>query len=304
MIHPAFNNAAALFGQFEFMIDTTILEPIISKSDGSNEKLLFRTKEGYEVESVLIPMEAGGTLCVSSQVGCRMGCRFCETGRMGLLKNLTSKEIVSQVYYVRHILGAEVRNIVFMGMGEPFDNYDEVMQAFRTISDPRGINIGARHMTISTSGKVDEIRRFAEEVGPCPHLAVSINASNNTLRTKLMPVNRAHSMEALYQAILFYNQKTHKQVLAAYVLIGDINDTSIHAQELGDYLQGLDVKINLIPYNPQSHDRYKAPSFDQVEKFKEVLITKGYQVLVRKSRGHQIMAACGQLGNKLQRNEK
>jgi 23S rRNA (adenine2503-C2)-methyltransferase len=304
--HPAFANAENLFRQMKELIDTDLLEPVQGRTDGQQEKLLFKTHEGFEVESVLISMEAGGTLCISSQVGCRMGCRFCETGRMGLLKNLSPKEIAGQVHYASQLEGSDVRNVVFMGMGEPFDNYDAMMQAFRVINDPRGLNIGAKHITISTSGKVDEIRRFADEPGPCPFLAVSINAPTDEIRTKLMPINRAHSMADLYQAIQYYTEKTSKQVLAAYVLIKDVNDSLEHAALLASYLKGLDVKVNLISYNAQSHDRYQAPEMSQVLLFKELLMAEGYQVLVRKSRGEQIMAACGQLGNKkfLHRNGK
>lgn len=278
------------------LIDSSLLEPVIGRTDPYAEKLLFKTSEGFEIESVIIPMEAGATLCVSSQVGCRMGCRFCETGRMGLIKNLTPKEIVAQVFYAQKVVNAEIRNVVFMGMGEPFDNYDSVMQAVRVISDPRGLNIGIRHMTISTSGRVNEIRRFAEEPGPCPHLAVSINAPREESRTKLMPINRTHSMSELYAAIQFYNDKTSKQVLAAYVLIKGVNDSEADAHDLATYLTGLDVKVNLIPYNAQSHDRYQSPESEQVERFKKLMIEHGFKVMVRKSRGDQIMAACGQLG--------
>lgn len=294
----AFSNARTLYDQIVKETRFDLLDPVPGRTDGCTEKFLFKTKEGLEIESVLIPMEAGATLCVSSQVGCRMGCRFCETGRMGLLKNLSPAEIVSQVFYARHHLGAEVRNVVFMGMGEPFDNYEAVMQAFRVISDPNGLNIGPKHITISTSGKVPEIIKFANEEAPCPFLAVSISAPTNELRTKLMPINRTHSMQELYDAIHYYNGKTGKQVLAAYVLIKGVNDAEDQAKELALYLKGLDVKINLIPYNPQTHDRFQAPDSALVERFKLVLVNEGYAVLVRKSRGEQIMAACGQLGKK------
>ena len=217
---------------------------------------------------------------------------------MGLVKNLTPREIVAQVFYAEKVLNAKIRNVVFMGMGEPFDNYEAVMQAFRVIKDPRGLNIGARHITISTSGRVNEIRRFAEEPGACPHLAVSINAPREEARNKLMPINRTHSMRELHEAIRFYNDKTAKQVLAAYVLIKGVNDSEADAYDLAAYLTDLDVKVNLIPYNAQSHDRYQSALPEQIELFKKILIRRGYQVLVRKSRGDQIMAACGQLGNK------
>lgn len=305
-VSSEFGNAGALLGQMLELADFSYLEPVQGRSDPYAEKLLFKTAEGFEIESVIIPMEAGNTLCVSSQVGCRMGCRFCETGKMGLVKQLTPREIVSQVYYAQHVMKAEIRNVVFMGMGEPFDNYESVMQAFRVINDPRGLNIGARHITISTSGRVNEIRRFASEPGPCPHLAVSINAPREEVRTKLMPINRTHSMRELYEAIRFYNDATDKQVLAAYVLIKDVNDQEQDAHDVAAYLNGLDVRVNLIPYNAGTYDRYQCAEENKIVKFKEILKGHGFQVLVRKSRGDEIMAACGQLGNKkfLQRNVK
>ena len=153
-------------------------------------------------------MQAGGTLCLSSQVGCRMGCAFCETGRMGLLRNLTAQEIASQLFVARFILGFQVRNLVFMGMGEPFDNYENIMQAVRVFTDPNGFGLGIHHLTISTSGRVAEIYRLIEEKGPIPHLAVSINAPRDNLRNRLMPVNRAYPLKELYQAMHDFNMRT------------------------------------------------------------------------------------------------
>lgn len=295
--HPAFNNASGLKEAIANLTDFSLLEPCNSLSDGATQKILLKTKEGLEVETVVIPMEAGGTLCVSSQVGCRMGCRFCETGKMGLLKNLSAAEIVSQCFYARHVAKQTVRNVVFMGMGEPFDNYDAVLQAFRVLNDPKGLNIGARHITVSTSGLVNGIERLAREEGATPNLAVSINAPNDGLRKSLMPVNVKHDLQQLHQAIRSYNQKTGRQVLVAYVLLKGLNDTHEHANELGEYLTGLDIKINLIPYNSQTRELYQPPDSAEVAAFKSSLAAKGYQVLVRGTKGDKIMAACGQLGN-------
>lgn len=296
--HPAFANAKNLFEEIKLATDWTLLEQAAGRDDGSTEKLLFKTKEGLEIETVIVPMEAGGTLCISSQVGCRMGCSFCETGRLGLLKNLSAEEIVGQVFLARHLAKAEFRNIVFMGMGEPFDNFEAVIQAYRVLSDPNGINIGPRHITISTSGRVEEIYRFADFEENMPNLAVSISAPNDPLRNKLMPINRKMNLEKLHAAIAYYNRKTGRQVLAAYVLIRDVNDSLECACQLADYLEGLDVKVNLIPYNPQKNDRYQTTFPVQVTAFKECLVEKGLRVLVRTTKGDKIMAACGQLGNK------
>lgn len=298
--HPMFRNAIELKEAIIAATEWEGLAVSCTKSDGLTEKRLLKTQEGFEVESVVIPMQAGGTLCISSQVGCRMGCRFCETGRMGLLKNLTAAEIVSQVFNALHgDKPASIRNVVFMGMGEPFDNYDPVMQAFRVINDPLGLNIGCKRITISTSGRTGEILRFAQEKS-APNLAVSITAANDPLRDRLMPINRKHSLQELKLAMQAYNTITGRSILAAYVLIKGENDTLDHAEELARYLEGLNVKINLIPYNAQTHDRYASPDKSQVAAFKQYLTEKGYQVLLRTTKGDQIMAACGQLGKKQQ----
>lgn len=294
---PAFNNAQELLSAILNLTDLSMLPLATQRSDEITQKFLLKTKENLEIESVLIPMQAGGTLCVSSQVGCRMGCAFCETGRMGLLRNLEPYDIISQVYTARFILGYEVRNIVFMGMGEPFDNYDAVMQSIRILSDPHGLSIGHNHLTVSTSGCIEGIYKLMSEIGPIPHLAVSVNAPNDEIRNKLMPVNRKHNMKELYEAMKAFCNKTGKPILAAYVLIKDLNDSIEHAKELADYLQGLDVKVNLIPYNPQSRDRFEPPTEEKITAFMDYLRGRDYYTLLRQTKGRDIMAACGQLGN-------
>jgi 23S rRNA (adenine2503-C2)-methyltransferase len=184
-----------------------------------------------------------------------------------------------------------------MGMGEPFDNYDNVLQAARILADPKGFGFGKRHLTISTSGCTEGIRRFTAEEGDVPNLAVSVSAPVDDLRNRLMPINRKHNLQELYDSMLAYNQKTGRQVLIAYVLLEGLNDTLGHADKLAHYLQGLNVKINLIPYNPQSRDRYQPPSLETLEAFTHYLRNKGYYTLLRTTKGQSIMAACGQLGN-------
>lgn len=295
--HPAFANAQALFQQIQHLTDFSILPLANNHHDGLTGKFLLRTEDQLEIESVLIPMQAGGTLCISSQIGCRMGCSFCETGRMGLLRNLTTREIVTQLFVARFLLGFEVRNLVFMGMGEPLDNYDNVMQAVRVLTDPHGFGLGIHHITLSTSGRVEGIYRLMEENQPIPHLAVSLNAPTDELRNRLMPVNRLYPLSALYEAMQAYCTKTSKQILVAYVLIKGQNDTLTHADQLAAYLRGLNVKVNLIPYNPQSRDRYQAPDQSVLEAFTAHLRHQGYYTLLRQTKGQKIMAACGQLGN-------
>ena len=181
--------ALALIEEMLQLVDQALLPIVSEQHDGDTTKFLLKLSDGLETESVLIPMQAGVTLCISSQVGCKMGCTFCETGRMGLLRSLTVREIIAQVFTARFVLNSPVRNIVFMGMGEPFDNYDNVMQAIRVLTDPAGLGFGPSRITVSTSGCLDEIYRFIEDADPALNLAVSINAPTDQIRDKIMPVN-------------------------------------------------------------------------------------------------------------------
>lgn len=302
--HPAFNNAQNIYSKLLELTDLRMPTQIAERSDGLTGKFLLRTEDQLEIESVLIPMQSGGTLCISSQVGCQMGCTFCETGRMGLLRNLRTEEILSQVFIARHHLNFDFTNVVFMGMGEPFDNFENVMRAAAILIDQKGFGCGKKNVTVSTSGRADEIRRLAVLPGDTPNLAVSINAPNDLLRNKLMPINRKYPLTMLYEAMREYNQTTGRQILAAYVLMKDFNDSLTHAEELAAYLRGLDVKINLIPYNPQSKDRYHPPEKCVVDQFLAFLRQAGYQTLLRVTKGRSIMAGCGQLGNLELRRKK
>lgn len=294
---PFFNNSLHIIDEIEAQTDFTLPKIHDQKDEGPTGKFLLCTHDKLYIESVCIPMQAGGTLCVSSQVGCRLGCAFCETGRMGLLRNLTSEEIVAQVFIAKHQLGFNIRNVVFMGMGEPFDNYDAVMQAVRVLTDPKGLGFGKRHLTVSTSGLVEGIARFMEEPGDTPNLAVSITAAEDVLRNKLMPINRKHNLTQLHEVMLAYNLKSGREILIAYVLLQGVNDSPEHAERLAGYLQGLSVKINVIPYNQQTRDRFTAPDESTIEAFIHHLRKRGYATMRRGTKGRQIMAACGQLGN-------
>jgi 23S rRNA (adenine2503-C2)-methyltransferase len=264
--------------------------------EGGVTKFLIRLHDGLETETVIIPMKAGLTLCISSQVGCKMGCTFCQTGRMGLLRNLKVKEITQQLFIARHVLKKSIRNIVFMGMGEPFDNYETVMQAIKVMTDPGGFGLGPRHITVSTSGVVDALDRFTREADPAIHLAVSINAPNDMIRSKIMPVNHKWSMKELKEALIRYVQTGRREILVEYVLLKDLNDSLEHADMLAEYLAHLPVKINLIPYNAQRRSRFSPPEMEKQEAFFKRLKEKKYQVLLRRHKGRGIMAACGQLG--------
>ncbi len=296
---PQFRNAQSLIKEIIDLVDTSHMQEVQSLSDDVNAKFLLSTRDRFAIESVHIHMKNNNTLCVSSQIGCKMACAFCQTGLMGLKRNLDCSEIVQQVMHARFCKRFSFRNVVFMGMGEPFDNYENVKRAISILSDQCGLAIGMNRITVSTSGKAEYIRILAGEKEIFPNLAVSINAPNDVLRNKLMPHNRKENLKVLYDAMKEYNEKTKKQILIAYVLLHECNDDLRFAQELSLYLQGLDVKINLIPYNFQDDARFCTPSEDKVTFFKDFLKMQGYSVMVRKNKGRSIMGACGQLGSKI-----
>lgn len=292
-----FKNAQNLLKEIVGLTDFSILPLVKRGNENQTEKYLLKTADGLEVEMVALPMKAGCTLCVSSQVGCRMGCAFCETGRMGLLRSLNVEEIISQVYQAKHGLGLDVRNIVFMGMGEPLDNYEAVMDAIEVLTDVNGFALGPSRITISTSGLVDKIYRLIDEADPAINLAVSINSPNDIVRNTLMPVNRRYDMTALKEAMHAYCRHPRRRILAEYVLIAGKTDSLENADELAAYLRGLRLTLNLIPYNPQSRDRFTPPSDETIDAFASRMRAHGYLTFVRGTKGQRIMAACGQLGN-------
>jgi len=295
---PHFKNAQPLFQQILALTDFAYL-PLSNKgSENATQKYLLQTQDGLEIEMVLIPMRAGYTLCLSSQVGCRMGCAFCETGKMGLLRSLSTEEIVSQLFQAKHHLKVDIRNLVFMGMGEPLDNYEAVMQAIRIFTDMQGFGLGPSRITISTSGLVDKIYRLADEADPALCLAVSVNASCNETRNRLMPVNRSFDMAALRAAMEAYTAHPRRRIFAEYVLIKGKTDSLEDAARLACYLKGLKVSVNLIPYNPQSRDCFEPPDQATIDAFYQKMKELDILTFVRSTKGRQIMAACGQLGNR------
>ena len=290
-------HARALLDQIIELTDFSLPEHQIVHNEDGTLKFLLKLDDGLECESVFIPMHSKSTLCISSQVGCKMGCTFCETGRMGLLRSLTVEEIVSQVFIARHLLNQRLDNIVFMGMGEPLENFDRVVRAIEILTEDAGLAFGPSRITVSTSGIVDKIDAFAEVVDPRVHLAVSINAPNDEIRKKIMPVNRIWDMRALKGAMERFCAHPKREIFAEYVLIKEINDSIDAADELAEYLQGLKVKVNLIPYNPQSRDRFAPPEQEAMEAFSKRMQTHGFLTFLRQTKGRKIMAACGQLGN-------
>ena len=260
-------------------------------------KFVTALQDGARIESVLLPMETHKTVCISSQVGCRMGCRFCTTARMGFVRQLTVEEIVGQVYNARRRYGRAVRNVVFMGMGEPFDNFDNVIQAVRVMSDQRGLDIALRYITVSTAGRIDGIEKLARLKMPHLKLAVSLNAPEDRLRARLMPLTRTAPLDRLQQALMAYPLKKGYLIMVAYVLIPGINDSDACVAALAAWLKPLRAKINLIAYNPGPDDAYRSPTADELDTFRQKLIRIGVNVQQRAPRGRDLMAACGQLGS-------
>jgi len=265
-------------------------------SDRGVVKFVTRLPDGLDIETVVIPMYRRHTLCVSSQVGCRMGCRFCRTGRLRLIRNLTAAEIVGQVFDARFRLGCDIRNVVFMGMGEPLDNFDNVVQAIRVLNDQRGLDIARRYTTVSTAGLIGGIDQLAISVNPPVNLAVSLNASNDDVRSQLMPINRKAPMAALRESLMRYPLNRKSTLFIEYVLIQGVNDSKAHARELARYLAPLKAKLNLIAYNQAPGSDFRPPSVDAFARFHGWLVDLNVFVRRRGERGARIMAACGQLG--------
>lgn len=280
--------------------------------EGVTTKFILRHDDGLETESVILPM-AGSTgrvrqtLCVSSQIGCAMGCRFCETAQMGLMKNLTAEQIVAQWFAARFDLATPIDNIVFMGMGEPMDNLDAVIQSIHVLCDRNGPCIAPAGISVSTVGRVEGILRLADLARTRGfgklRLAVSINAPNDDIRSRIMPINRATTMAELMQAMLRWpteskaNGGGRPRVFIEYVLIPGVNDALEQADELCAYLKPLRCTVNVIPYNPRRDSPWSAPNDDVVSAFVERIHKHGQFVKRRQTMGRSVMAACGQLGN-------
>ena len=275
--------------------DILVLRPLSVRrsSESGTIKFLFALPDGNAVESVYIPDQKRRTVCVSTQVGCALKCRFCQTGKMGLTRNLTSGEIVDQVLAIEREVGVRVTNVVMMGMGEPFHNYENALRAAELMADPEGLAIGQRRITISTSGLVPQIERFTRENRRFK-LAVSLNATTNATRSALMPINRKFPLESLLQALRDYSRHSRNRVTFEYVLIADQNDSPKDARRLRQLLKGIHCKINLIPYNPTGPG-FQPPSEERLGAFIQELLDFPAPVTVRRSRGTDIDAACGQL---------
>lgn len=266
---------------------------------GETVKLVLGLEDGLEMECVRIPMGRGRyTLCVSSQVGCKMGCTFCETGRMGLVRHLTAAEIVSQLLVARHVERWAIRNIVFMGMGEALDNADNLVQALRVLGDPGGLAIAQERLTVCTVGRAAGIRKLAELGFKRLNLSVSLNAADDETRSRLMPVNRVTPLAELQELLAGYRPRRNFALGVNYCLMPGINDDREDARRIADFCRPLGrVMINLIPYNPGNEPLTRAPSEPEVERFVGWLREEGLPVRRRITKGRDVMAACGQLGN-------
>ncbi len=290
------NLPAALREKLKTDADPEVIETEtvqISKKDGTR-KYLFRLSDGQMVESVLMKYEYGNTICISTQAGCRMGCAFCASCKGGLIRNLTAGEILDQVLAVSADIGRRVDNVVVMGVGEPFDNYEELKSFIRLIHDSRGFNMSWRSITVSTCGLVPYIKRFAEDF-PQVTLAVSLHAPNEKIRNELMPVNRKYDYSKLLSACREYVRITNKRITFEYILIEGKNDSVKQAAELAERLKGILCHINLIPFNGVEGKSFAAAKRRAAEEFRDVLKKNGFEATIRRELGSDIDGACGQL---------
>lgn len=266
------------------------------RSDDGTSKFLLRLEDGFNIETVLIPGEDHDTLCLSTQVGCAMGCRMCRTSKMGLVRNLTAGEIVSQLLVARKAMPeSRITNVVLMGMGEPLANFQETVRAIRILTHPNGPQISWRHLTVSTAGLVPRIRDLGREVRA--KLAVSLNGVTDEQRSAIMPINRSYPLSELLEALKDYPLPRRDRITIEYVLINKFNDSDADARQLVRLLNPIRAKVNLIPLNDEAAEDLQAPTPQRVQRFQEILMSRSLMAIVRKSRGRDILAACGQLAS-------
>ena len=267
------------------------------EKDKDVNKYLFELSDGEHIEAVLMFHDYGTSICISSQVGCNMGCKFCESGRRKKVRNLEVSEMVLQILLIEEELGSRISHVVVMGIGEPFDNYDNLVKFFKIINDPKGISIGARHITVSTCGIVPKILEFSD-LDMQINLAISLHAPNDELRNKLMPINKAYPLKELMKALKVYSEKTNRRLTFEYILLKDVNDSEECALELAKLVKGLNCYINLIPYNETNNIEFKRTNTIQIVRFYDILKKNNIGVTIRREFGSNISAACGQLRSK------
>ncbi len=270
-----------------------IEQKFVSRID-ETRRYLLKLEDGNYIESVLMKYHHGYTICVSSQVGCAMGCRFCASTRNGKARNLSAGEIIGQVMTVQKDLGERISNIVMMGIGEPLDNYDEVLKFLEIVNHPSGLNIGHRHITLSTCGLVPKIKDLADRQLQIT-LSVSLHAADDETRSEIMPVNRRYSISQLMEACRYYIKNTNRRISFEYTLISGVNDNSAEAEKLLKLLHGMLCHVNLIPVNPVKETGFKQGSRAKIEEFQRILESGGISATIRREMGADISAACGQL---------
>jgi len=277
----------------EFTFNNFNIIKKLEAKDGT-KKYLFDILDGNAIETVLMEYKHGFSICVSSQVGCKMGCKFCASTGIPYIRNLTSGEIVEQILAVERDASVKISNIVFMGIGEPLDNYDNVIKAIRIINNQKGLNIGARHISISTSGIVPRIYKLAEENIQCT-LSISLHSADNDKRSEMMPVNNAYNIQELIKACKDYIKITNRRVSFEYALAKDNNDNLEDAKKLANLLKGMLCHVNLIPINKIDNGRYNKSTNENIIKFRDFLNDRGIVATIRRELGSDIDAACGQL---------
>lgn len=270
------------------------IKVIKKQKDNMVAKFLFELNDTQKVEAVYMNHDYGNSLCVSSQVGCNMGCAFCESGRLKKVRNLEAAEMVEQILIIEKELNLRITHLVLMGIGEPFDNYDNVIKFIDIINENKGIGLGARHITISTCGVIPKIKEFTK-YDKQVNLAISLHAPNNEIRNKIMPINKAYKVEELISALNDYIKETNRRVTFEYIMLKDINDQEETAIMLAKLLKGMNCYVNLIPYNETSHIDFKKSSKNQIMKFYDTLKQNKINVTIRKEFGSNVDAACGQL---------
>ncbi len=270
------------------------LEILAKNEDVDVKKYLFGLSDNNKVEAVLMYHDYGNSLCISTQVGCNMGCAFCESGRLKKVRNLESHEMVLQILKIEEDINVRISHVVLMGIGEPFDNYDNVISFINIINDNNGIALGSRHITVSTCGVVPKIKEFTN-YDKQVNLAISLHAPNNEIRDKLMNINKAYKIEELMDSIKDYIKVTNRRVTFEYIMLQGINDTKDCAIELSNLLKGMNCYVNLIPYNETSHIEFKKSSQKTILEFYDILKKNNINVTIRREFGSKVSAACGQL---------
>ena len=270
------------------------LEILTKQEDVDVIKYLFKLEDNNKIEAVLMKHDYGNSLCVSSQVGCNMECKFCESGRLKKVRNLNTSEMVLQLLKIEEDLNIRISHLVLMGIGEPFDNYENVIKFIDIINTPKGIALGSRHITVSTCGIIPKIKEFIKD-GKQVNLAISLHASNDKLRNQLMPISKVYKLDDLMKTIKEYIKQTNRRVTFEYILLKGVNDKYENAVELAKLLKGMNCYVNLIPYNETSHIEFKKSDQNTILKFYDTLKKNNIGVTIRREFGKKVSAACGQL---------